>query len=190
MQRHKPPYLGAIPNDAGIRGTVTDASAHPLPEEVQSPTRRQRPWAGVGRGCAHQIDLCKESERLWRSPTIGEAVVPHPGPERIDMGQRRAVGPAHALRQLGGTAELCRTGAWLTCCGAIYEMETRLRPLTDPLGMAAKTCVDQLAYQFTSRLEHFELFISANCCPVQSHRHRPPTSVPTKMGTSVIASGL
>src|SRR5262245_19358866 len=139
MQRHKPPYLGAIPNDAGVGGTVTEASARPLPEEVQSPTRRQRPWAGVGRGRARQIDLCKECERLWRSPTIGEAVVLYPGPECIDMGQRRAVGPAHAFRQLGGTAELCRTMTWLTRCGTVYEMETRLRPLTDLLGMAAKT---------------------------------------------------
>ena len=80
---------------------------------------------------------------------------PYPGPECIDMGQRRAVGPTHPFRQLGRTAELCRTWAWLARCGAVYEMETGLGPLTDPLGMAAKTCVDQLAYQFTSRLEHF-----------------------------------
>src|SRR5262245_42893703 len=145
MQRHKPPCLGGIPNDAGVGGTVAEASARPLPEEVQASTRRQRPSASVGRGGAHQIDLCKERERLWRSPTIGEAVVLYPGPECIDMGQRRAAGPAHAFRQLGGTAELCRTGAWLARRGTVYEMETRLRPLTDPLGMAAETGVDQLA---------------------------------------------
>src|SRR5262249_35262448 len=81
-------------------------------------------------------------------------------------------------------------GACLARCGAVYEMETRLRPLTDPLSIAAKTGVDELAYQLTSRLEHFRALHLCQLLSWQSHRHQPPTNVPTKMGTSVIASGL